>query len=324
LEVAVGGKSFLVTGGAGFVGSHLVDRLIELGAARVTVVDDLSTGLRSQVNAAPQARLVEGDLLDEAMLDAVMPGHDMVFHLAAHAEIKDCFLHPRRDIEQNVIATRNVLEAMRAHDVRCIAFSSTGSVYGEPTVIPTPEDAPFPVQTSLYSASKAAAEGLLTAYAWGYGFDVRIYRFVSMLGARYARGHVLDFLRKLRRDPTRLDVLGDGHQRKSYIHVSDAVSAMLLSESPRADGPSISLLNVGHEDWIDVKESVASICRTMEVSPRVHYAGGTRGWVGDSPRILLDTTRLRALGWRPRRTIEQSLIETVQFLTKSATPDSPP
>ncbi len=310
----VSGKSFVVTGGAGFIGSHVVDHLIHRGARRVTVIDNFSTGFADQVNVSPVVRLVEGDLLDTAMLARAMPGHDMVFHLAAHAAIKDGLLNPRTDIEQNVVATQNVLEAMRAHRVTRIAFASTGAAYGESEVIPTPENAPFPIQTSVYGASKAAAEGLLTAYAWGYGFDVWIYRLVSMLGPRYARGHVLDFWRKLKRDPTRLDVLGDGHQRKSYLHVLDCVAAMLLTIEQPAGGSSIHVFNVGHEDWIEVNESIATICRTMGVAPKVAYGGGTRGWVGDSPRILLDTTRLRARGWRPSRSIEESVVETVEFL----------
>src|SRR5262249_49808549 len=150
-------------------------------------------------------------------------------HLAANADIKDGLLHPRRDVEQNIVATQNVLEAMRARAVKDIVFASTGSVYGEPEVFPTPEDAPFPVQTSLYAASKVAAEGLLTSYAWGYGFRAHIFRFVSLLGPRYSHGHVIDFYRKLKKDSTRLDVLGNGKQTKSYLHVEDCVGGMLLA-----------------------------------------------------------------------------------------------
>ncbi len=220
-------KRALVTGGGGFIGSHVADALAARGAI-VTVVDNFSTGFREFVSESPSLKLVEGDLLDQSLCDRVVAKQDFVFHLAANADIKDGLLHPRRDIEQNVVATQNVLEAMRAHQVKNIAFSSTGSVYGEATVLPTPEDAPFPVQTSLYATSKIAAEGLLSSYAFGYGFRTWIFRFVSMLGPRYTHGHVVDFWRKLRADPSRLAVLGDGHQRKSYLHVSDCVAAMLL------------------------------------------------------------------------------------------------
>jgi UDP-glucose 4-epimerase len=307
------GKRALVTGGAGFIGSHVADALAARGAV-VTVVDDFSTGFREFVTVSPSLRLVEGDLVDPALCDRVVAEQDFVFHLAANADIKDGLLHPRRDVEQNVIVTQNVLEAMRAHGVKQIAFSSTGSVYGEATVFPTPEDAPFPVQTSLYGASKVAAEGLLSSYACGYGFRVWIFRFVSMLGPRYTHGHVMDFWRKLRADPSRLVVLGDGHQRKSYLHIGDCVAAMLLAIE-RA-GEAINIFNIGHSEWIEVNESIRIICREMRVQPKLEYTGGTRGWVGDSPKILLDTTRLRALGWAPARGIEESIAETLRFLAE--------
>ncbi|HZX42978.1 MAG TPA: NAD-dependent epimerase/dehydratase family protein, partial [Myxococcaceae bacterium] len=239
-------------------------------------------------------------------------GCDFVFHLAANADIKDNLLEPRKCIDQNVVATQNLLEAMRAAGVREIAFASTGSVYGEATVVPTPEDAPFPTQTSIYATSKLAAEGLLTSYALGYGFQAWIFRFVSLLGPRYTHGHVIDFWRKLRRDPTRLEVLGNGRQKKSYLHVDDCVTGMLLAIA-RAGEP-INVLNLGHQDWIEVDESIAVITATLGVSPRIVHLGGERGWVGDSPRILLDTARLRALGWAPTRSIRESIVETLAFL----------
>lgn len=306
------GRRVLVTGGAGFVGSHVADRLLGEGA-EVTILDDLSTGWRQFVPA--RARLIEADLLDPSAAARAVDGCDLVLHLAANADIRDNLLEPRRCIDQNVVATQNLLEAMRAAGARDVAFASTGSVYGEATVVPTPEDAPFPVQTSIYGTSKLAAEGLLTSYALGYGFRTWIFRFVSLLGPRYTHGHVIDFWRKLRRDPTRLDVLGDGHQKKSYLHVSDCVSGMLLAIA-RSSEP-INLFNLGHHDWIEVDRSIEIITRTLGVSPRIVHGGGERGWVGDSPRILLDTTRLRALGWAPTRSIEESIVETLAFLEAS-------
>lgn len=305
------GKAALVTGGAGFIGSHVADALIAQGA-RVTVIDNFATGFRQFVN--PKATLVEADLLDTQALERVVPGHDFVFHLAANADVKDGLLHPRKDLEQNVLATHNLLEAMRAAGVKHIAFCSTGSVYGESEVIPTPEDAPFPVQTSLYGASKVAAEGLLTAYAWGYGFKTWIYRFVSMLGPRYSHGHIIDFWRKLRRDPKHLEVLGDGHQKKSYLHVLDCIDAILLTVQRANPAENIHIFNIGHSDWLEVNDSIRIICRELGVDPEIRYTGGIRGWVGDSPKILLDTARLRALGWAPTRTIEESVIDTLRFL----------
>jgi UDP-glucose 4-epimerase len=305
------GKHVLVTGGAGFIGSHVADTLLSRGA-RVTVFDNFSTGFREFVPPREGLRIVEGDLLDTARIEDASRGVDFVFHLAANADIKDNLKQPRRCIDQNLIATQNVLEAMRAAGVRDVAFASTGSVYGEPSVFPTPEDAPFPVQTSIYATSKVAAEGLLSSYALGYGFRTWVFRFVSLLGPRYTHGHVMDFWRKLRRDPSRLEVLGDGRQRKSYLHVTDCVAAMLLAVD-RAEG-NINVYNLGHDASIVVSESIGIITRTMGVSPRLEFTGGARGWVGDSPRIELDIRRIRGLGWAPTRSIEESIVETLEFL----------
>jgi UDP-glucose 4-epimerase len=305
------GKAVLVTGGAGFVGSNVADRLASAGA-RVTVIDNLSTGFRQFVSDG--IRLVEGDLLDTRALDEAMRGQELVFHLAANADVRDGTKHPRRDVEQNLIATHNVLEAMRAHGVKDIAFSSTGSIYGEPDVIPTPEDCPFPVQTSLYGASKVGAEGLLTAYASGFGLQVWIFRFVSLLGPRYSHGHVLDFWRKLREDPTRLYVLGDGTQKKSYLHINDCIEAMFTAIARSQSKTGVHVYNLGHEEWIEVNQSIRIICGELGVSPKLEYAGGPRGWVGDSPRILLETKRIRALGWKPTQTIAEAIVDTLRFL----------
>jgi UDP-glucose 4-epimerase len=305
------GKHVFVSGGAGFIGSHVVDRLLSL-RARVTVMDNFSTGFREYVAPREGLVVVEGDLLDERRVDDAMRGVDFVFHLAANADIKDNLLEPRKCIDQNVVATQNVLEAMRKNGVRDVVFSSTGSVYGDASVVPTSEEAPFPVQTSLYATSKVAAEGLFTSYALGFGLRVWIFRFVSLLGPRYTHGHVIDFWRKLSRDPSRLEVLGNGRQKKSYLHVDDCVGGILVAVE-RARDP-INIFNLGHADWIEVSESIAIITRAMGMSPRLVYAGGDRGWVGDSPRILLDTTRLRALGWSPTKTIEESIVETLRFL----------
>jgi UDP-glucose 4-epimerase len=305
------GKHVLVTGGAGFIGSHVVDHLCARGAV-VTVFDNFSTGHRDFIPERARLTIVEGDLLDQRKLDSVMRGVDFVMHLAANADVKDNLKEPRKCVDQNILATQNVLESMRGAGVRDVAFSSTGSVYGEPTILPTPEDAPFPVQTSIYATSKIAAEGLLTSYALGYGFRTWIFRFVSLLGPRYTHGHVMDFWRQLSHDPSKLRVLGNGKQKKSYLHVGDCVAAMHLAIE-RAREP-INVFNLGHEGWIDVNESIAVITKTMGVSPTLEYAGGERGWVGDSPKILLDTKRIRALGWKPTRGIEESVAETLRFL----------
>jgi UDP-glucose 4-epimerase len=305
-----------VTGGAGFIGSNLVDRLAAQGV-EVVIVDDFRTGRREFVADAlmrPGVRLVEGDVLDETVLDEAIAGCDWVFHLQANADVRRGLDHPRRDLEQNTLATSNVLEAMRAHGVTRIAFSSTGSVYGEPEVFPTPEDAPFPVQTSLYGASKLAGEGLISAYAAGYGFTGMIFRFVSILGERYTHGHVFDFYRALKREPSRLRVLGDGRQEKSYLHVQDCLSAILTAAEHHAQAPGAHVYNLGTEETIVVDQSVAIITAHLGLSPEIEHTGGQRGWIGDSPLIHLDTRGIRRLGWKPQLAIPQAIGRTLGWL----------
>ncbi len=308
-------KRACVTGGAGFIGSNLVDRLSAQGV-EVVIVDDFRTGRREFVRDAlsrPGVRLVEGDVLDRDSLEQAVDGCDWVFHLQANADVRGGLDDPRRDLEQNTIATSNVLEAMRARGVSRIAFSSTGSVYGEPEVFPTPEDAPFPLQTSLYGASKLAGEGLIEAYATGYGFIGLICRFVSILGERYTHGHVFDFYCALKRDPSRLRVLGDGRQEKSYLYVQDCVAAILAAADRHQDEPGAHIYNLGTEETIVVDESVSIITEHLSLSPQIEHTGGRRGWTGDSPLIQLDTSRIRALGWRPTLTIQQAVVRTLEW-----------
>ncbi len=307
-----------VTGCAGFIGSNLTDRLLADGH-EVTGYDNFSTGRHeflAGARASARFRLVEGDLLDPAALTAAMRGADFVFHMAANADVRFGLEHPRKDLEQNTIATFHVLEAMRANGVRRVAFPSTGSIYGEAAVIPTPEDAPFPVQTSLYGASKLAAEGMIAAYCEGFGFQAYIFRFVSILGERYTHGHVVDFVRQLREHPDRLDVLGDGTQRKSYLYVGDCVGAMLLAIG-RA-GAKVNIFNLGTDEYCTVTDSISWICGRLGVAPQLCYSGGDRGWVGDNPFIFLDTARIRALGWRPALSIREAVLRTVEYLERAA------
>jgi UDP-glucose 4-epimerase len=303
----------LVTGGAGFIGSNLIDRLIADGVETVAY-DNLSTGRESFLSS--DADVVVGDVLDTEALTAALEGCDTVFHLAANADVRHGLEHPERDLRQNTLGTASVLEAMRAAGVRRLAFSSTGSVYGEPEVFPTPEDAPFPVQTSLYGASKLAGEGLIQAYAAGYGFEAVILRFVSIMGERYTHGHLFDFYRKLREDPTRLHVLGNGRQQKSYLYVQDCVSGILTALAAQASA-GVGIYNLGTDETTVVDASVAAIVAHMGIEPEITYAGGERGWVGDSPLIHLDCTRLRALGWRPELTIRQAVERTLDWFDKN-------
>ncbi len=308
-----------LTGGAGFIGSNLADAMNAAGVS-VVVVDDFRTGHREFLEsflANPSNRLVQGDILNRDVLVDAMEGCDWVFHLAANADVRYGLDHPTLDLEQNTIATSQVLEAMRIAGVRRIGFSSTGSVYGEPDIFPTPEDAPFPVQTSLYGASKLAAEGLIQAYATGFGFTGLIFRFVSILGERYTHGHVYDFFRALRRDPDHLSVLGDGLQQKSYLYVQDCAAAILHAANHHADESGTYIYNLGHEETLLVRDSVQIITEKLNLHPQIHFGVGERGWVGDSPLIQLDTSRIRSLGWEPTRTIRESVELTVEWLEKN-------
>jgi UDP-glucose 4-epimerase len=311
-----------ITGAAGFIGSSLTDRLLAEGC-QVVGWDNFSTGQERFLSGAlphPSFRLVRGDNLDLPALTAAMRGCDTVFHLAANADVRFGLEHPSKDLQQNTVATFNVLEAMRATGVKTIAFSSTGSVYGEASIIPTPEDHPFPVQTSLYAASKLAGEGMLHAYCEGYGFEGYVFRFVSILGERYTHGHVFDFFRQLCEHPDYLKVLGDGTQRKSYLYVQDCLSAMLhvmkASLAARARH-RVEVFNLGTPEYVQVNDSIRSICHALGLKPRLEYTGGDRGWVGDNPFIFLETKKIQATGWKPALTIDQGILRTLRWLKEN-------
>lgn len=313
-----------VTGGAGFVGSNLVDRLLKDGH-HVTVYDNFSTGhmefLRSAIeddvyiSNGENLNIVRGDILDMEQLKLSMHGHDFVFHMAANADVRFGTSHPCKDLKQNTIGTFNVLEAMRRNGIKKIAFASTGSVYGESTVIPTPEDASFPVQTSLYGASKLAGEGLIEAYSEGFGFQSWIFRFVGILGERYTHGHVKDFVSQLIEHPNGLDVLGNGHQKKSYLYVRDCVNGMMVGIE--RSNESVNIFNLGTDEYCEVNESIKIICEHLNAIPEVIYLGGERGWVGDNKYILLNINKIERLGWKPQYTIKESIIKTIEYLKEN-------
>lgn len=306
---------YFVSGAAGFIGSNAVDRLLALGH-QVTGYDNFSTGFDEFLEGArknPSFRLVRGDVLDLEKLTASMKAVDEVWHLAANADVRFGTEHPRRDLEQNTIGTFNVLEAVRANKVPRLAFSSTGSVYGEAKIIPTPEDAPFPIQTSLYGASKVAGEGLIQAYCEGFGLEAKIFRFVSILGPRYTHGHVIDFYRQLLNNPSTLKVLGNGHQKKSYLHIDDCISAILKACSTRT-GNKCEVYNLGTQEYCEVLDSVGWLSKWMKVDPKIETTGGDRGWIGDNPFIFLDTKKICATGWKTTQTIQQSVVSTLDWL----------
>jgi UDP-glucose 4-epimerase len=308
----------LVTGAAGFIGSNLTDRLLGSGHA-VRGLDNFSTGRRDFLENARRSgdfELWEGDLLDQSKLEQALQGIDTVYHLAANADVRYGPEHPHKDLQQNAIATANILEAMRATGVKRIAFSSTGSVYGEAEVFPTPEDAPFPVQTSLYGASKLAAEGLISAYCEAFGMQSWIFRFVSILGERYTHGHVFDFYKQLLQHPGELSVLGNGTSRKSYLYVQDCIDAIFVAmENARRP---VNILNLGTDEYCTVRDSISWICGSLKLSPRIVYGEGDRGWIGDNPFIFLNCSRMRSLGWKPRLSIREGVVKTIEYLVSNS------
>src|SRR6185369_2358848 len=252
-------EKIFVTGAAGFIGSNLVDRLLRDGKT-VIGFDNFSTGQNEFLVEAlknPKFTLVRGDCVDLPALTKAMAGCDCIFHLAANADVRFGLDHPGKDFQQNAQASFNVLEGMRVNGIKRVAFSSTGSVYGEAETIPTPENAPFPIQTSLYAASKLAAEGFIQAYCEGYGFEGYIFRFVSILGERYTHGHVLDFYKQLLEHPDYLKVLGDGTQRKSYLYVQDCLSAVLHVMNLRLAAKAkhrVEVYNLGTDEYVEVNQ----------------------------------------------------------------------
>lgn len=315
-------EKVFVTGAAGFIGSSLVDRLLSQGK-NVVGWDNFSTGQPQFLSGAERQSkftLIRGDNLDLPALTAAMAGCDTVFHFAANADVRFGLNHPSKDFEQNTTATFNVLEAMRANGIKRIAFSSTGSVYGEAQVIPTPEDAPFPIQTSLYASSKLAGEGLIQSYCEGFGFEGYIFRFVSILGERYTHGHIFDFYKQLLDHPDHLKVLGDGTQRKSYLYIGDCISALLHVMNQGAALKAkhrVEVYNLGTDEYVQVNDSIRHICKALGLQPKLEYTGGNKGWIGDNPFIFLDTKKIRSTGWNTTLTIEQGIIRTLEWLRQN-------
>jgi len=303
-----------VTGGAGFIGSHLTDRLLAEGW-EVVVYDNFSTGAELFLEGARDHegfRLVRGDVLDETSLTRAMKGADLVCHLQANADVRGGFLAPRRALEQNVGATFNVLSAMRENRVGRILFSSSATVYGEPVVFPTPESAEM-VQTSVYGASKLAGEAFIQAFGEYEEIRSYVFRFVSFIGERYTHGVVFDFVKKLRANPRELEILGDGRQRKSYLHVADGVQGMLTALSKA--GGRANVFNLGHDGCASVLGVADLVCEEMGLTGvRYRTTGGTRGWKGDAPLVQLDTARLRGLDWAPTISIEEGIRRTTRYL----------
>ena len=308
----------IVTGCAGFIGSHIVDRLLKDSNNYVIGLDNFSTGNKKFIEKAKKSenfKFYEINLLNLNDLKKIFKGVDIVFHLAANADVRFGVQNPRRDLEQNTLVTQNVLEAMQFNNVRKIIFSSTGSIYGEAKLIPTPENCPFPTQTSFYGASKIACEGLISAYCEGFNMNGYIFRFVSILGERYTHGHIFDFYKKLKKNPDELVVLGNGKQRKSYLYIHDCIDGIFLALKKSKE--KLNIFNLGVNDYCEVNDSIKWICDELNLNPKLKYTGGDRGWVGDNPFIFLQTEKICNLGWQPKHDIKDGIIKTLKYLKKN-------
>jgi len=305
----------VVTGGAGFIGSHLVDALVARGD-RVAVIDNLSAGTRENLAGHLErdtVTLVQADLLENGWEDH-LEGADMVFHLAADPDVRQGAVTPERQVQQNIVATGRVLEAMRHHGIGNLAFTSTSTVYGEASVIPTPEEYTPMEPISVYGATKLACEALISAYSHSFGIRSCSFRFANIIGPRSGHGVIPDFIRKLRENPRELEILGDGFQTKSYLEVSECVRAMLFAVEHARD--PVNVFNIGSEDWIDVT-AIADIVVAALGHSRVKYSytGGERGWVGDVPRMLLSVDRLKSLGWKPQMGSRESVVVAARAMS---------
>jgi UDP-glucose 4-epimerase len=303
----------VVTGGAGFIGSHVVDRLIE-ESHEVVVLDNLSSGNENFIaphRGKDNFQFHKIDLLHDNITD-FFEGVDEVWHLAANPEVRLGAENTRIHLEQNVIATYNVLEAMRLNAVRRILFTSTSTVYGEADQLPTPEEYPT-IPISLYGASKLAGEAFIASYCHTFDMHAWLYRFANVIGTRSTHGVIYDFINKIRSNPTALEILGDGTQTKSYIYVSDCIEAMLAGL--KATGKSrVHVFNIGTSDMTSVKRIAELVREAMHVSPAFTFTGGKRGWIGDVPTMLLDASKLNNLGWKQRYTSEEAVKKAIQDL----------
>lgn len=303
----------IVTGGAGFIGSHLVNRLLGEGYS-VSVVDNMSCGylenLKHQLGN-PHLKVHNVDIGDASQLDQIFAGHDVVFHMAAQANIRESLADHRSDLENNLVGTLNILEAMHKNNVRDLVFASTSAVYGEATVRPTPEDY-FPVQTSLYGASKLACEAYVEAYTEFASIRFWAFRFANVIGERCRRGVIWDFVRKLLKNPSELEILGDGKQSKEYLYVKDCVEGMMTGYQ-RASG-KVNIFNLGMEEQTLVDRIADLVIEEMKLGKvRRKYTGGPRGWIGDNPVVELSLERIKKLGWRPTVSSEEAIRRTARW-----------
>ncbi|MEM2110262.1 MAG: NAD-dependent epimerase/dehydratase family protein [Candidatus Bathyarchaeia archaeon] len=314
-------RTILVTGGAGFMGSHLVDKLIK-NEKEVCVFDNLSSGSLENIKqwlGRPCFRFVRGDLLNQADIVKAVEDCDIIFHLAANPEVRVGSVSPSIHFEQNVVTTHNLLEAIRkSANIKVLVFTSSSTVYGDAEKIPTPEDYAPMKPISVYGASKLASEALICAYAHTYGFRTVIFRLANIVGSRSKHGVVYDFIKKLKENPRELEILGDGTQTKSYLHIDDCIEAMLLCVEKSST--QFEVFNLGSEDWIDVKAIAKIVIEEMGLQDvTLRLTGGVdggRGWKGDVKYMLLDCGKLKALGWEPKLNSAQAVKSTAQNILR--------
>ena len=310
---------YFITGGAGFIGSHLVDRLISTGA--VTVYDNLSSGKRefiSQHLGNPNFNFIQADILDEEQLSSAIKSSDVVFHLSFNPDVRLGLHDTAADLNQGTIATYNVLEAMRRQGIGKIIFASSSVVYGETSGEPVSEHHGPLQPISLYGAAKLASEGLITAFCHLFNMQAWVFRFANVVGPRTTHGVIYDFIHKLKKNAEELEILGDGKQSKSYIHVSDCVDGVLYGHQ-HSDG-QVNVFNLGNHDTVDVTTIGRILLEQMGLSQvNLKYTGGNRGWPGDVPRICLETSRMEKLGWKPKYDSEEAIrLAIKEILAESA------
>ncbi len=310
----------LVTGGAGFIGSHLVDALMESGS-EVRVLDDLSAGSLDNIKRwlnHERFEFIKGDMRDAETVKNAVEGVEAVFHLAANPEVRIGSQSPELLYETNVLITYNLLNAIRDSNVEYLVFTSSSTVYGDADIIPTPEDYAPLEPISVYGGAKLAAEAMISGYAHTFDFKALIFRLANIIGERSNHGVIYDFINKLRRNPEELEILGDGTQRKSYLHVSDTVEGMLhIFEHFKGENKAVDFYNLGNEDWITVKEIAEIVSEEMGLNPAFRFTGGVdggRGWKGDVKFMRLSIEKAKETGWKPRLDSYGAVRRTVREL----------